>query len=134
MRMRSLDLAVVPRSVNAMIGNGPMQPNGEPPTFSIARLVCLYHTRGLYLYQWETHPVPRDSMDNLIKRDLMKMRTALAIAIHANRFMGSSLGVGGAAAYILMEDGQEPSIVDRFMAPKHETIMHGDPRQSLARI
>jgi hypothetical protein len=109
-------------------------PNGEPPAYAIARLVCLYKTRGLTIYEWNTHKITQGTIIRFINHDLMKIRASLTIARDASRYMSATLPSAGAAAYIIMDSGHEPSIAHRFLAPHGETLNLGDPRISLARI
>lgn len=107
-----------------------------PPMQAIARLVCLYRIRGLSIHRWASEQVEPGATQKLVKSNIGRMRMSLALGRYAHRNMGAPVAAAGAAAYLLLDAGNDPSTVKRFLAPEaYELAMDtGDPRRSLRRV
>ena len=114
-----------------------MDKRTHPPLHEIARLVTLYRARNVKPYMW-------DSVGDTYHRSIVELTRARHRLLRAAHAIGRELRghiptvdelAAGAVAYVLLDDGQPPAVVGRFVIPGYggEQLEDADPRMALRR-
>jgi hypothetical protein len=105
----------------------------HPPLHEIARYVVLYRSRNIKPYHWDgVGDSYRRATVELVRTRHRLLRAAHSIgsAVRAVVPAADELAVG-AVAYVLLDDGQPPEVVRRFVGIVDETLPDGDPRTAM---